>query len=305
MSRNLEISYSFGYVFDKSKLIVMCPVGELTMSEDDYEMEVEVAFLEDGIERAFEEDDIKQAHDTIKPLETFLMKPNKIIPFVTSIKDETNKTEMKKLIDEFNEEYEIKDNYLKKGYEICDIYKAFENVVNYIPKENIETLNILKIEADKFDIEGFIKLTRENLDEAIDSKLIPISMRKSNLTDRIFVQTDDKLSNKENLNKDELLKYLEENSMYVLFGLDISSYSKGILCANKEVVEDIDLDKGDLDIDLTQDFGYIIENYNGNLTFKIANFKHETANGQKIAQVVDYSGVFKSMMINFVNQFVI
>ena len=71
MSRNLEISYSFGYVFDKSKLIVMCPVGELTMSEDDYEMEVEVAFLEDGIERAFEEADINQAHDIIKPLTTF------------------------------------------------------------------------------------------------------------------------------------------------------------------------------------------------------------------------------------------
>ena len=58
MSKSLEISYSFGYVFDKSKLIVMCPVGENTMSEEEYEMEVEVAFLEDGIEKAFEEADI-------------------------------------------------------------------------------------------------------------------------------------------------------------------------------------------------------------------------------------------------------
>ena len=73
MSNSLDISYSFGYVYDKSKLIVMCPVGVNTISKDEYEMEVEVAFLEDGIERAFEECDIIQANEIIKPLETFLI----------------------------------------------------------------------------------------------------------------------------------------------------------------------------------------------------------------------------------------
>ena len=115
MSKSLEISYSFGYVFDKSKLIVMCPVGENTMSEEEYEMEVEVAFLEDGIEKAFEEADINEANDIIKPLETFLMKPNKVIPFVTSIKDGETKQNLDKLLEDFDEEYEIKKSYIKKG----------------------------------------------------------------------------------------------------------------------------------------------------------------------------------------------
>ena len=51
-----------------------------------------------------------------------------------------------KLLKEFDEEYEVKENYIKKGYEIKDIYHVFENVVSYIPKENLENLNILKIE---------------------------------------------------------------------------------------------------------------------------------------------------------------
>lgn len=305
MSRNLEISYSLGYVFDKSKLIVMCPVGELTMSEDDYEMEVEVAFLEDGIERVFEEADIKQAHDTINPLTTFLMKPTKVIPFVTSIKDEQNKVEINKLMDEFDEEYEIKESYINKGYEICDIYTAYENVIKYIPNENIDTLNILKIESDKFNLEKFINLVRENLSKSIDKSLISIPMRKSNLTDRLFVKIEDNPINKEKLSEGEILNILEQNSIYVLFGKDISSYSNGILCANNKIVEEENLDKGDLDIDSTQDFGYIVEKIDDKLTFKIANFKHETSNGQKIAQVVDYSGIFKIMMIDFLNQFIL
>ena len=58
MKKQLEIDYAFGYVYDKSKLIVMYPAGTNVIDLDDYEMEVEVAFLEDGIDAAFEENDV-------------------------------------------------------------------------------------------------------------------------------------------------------------------------------------------------------------------------------------------------------
>ena len=304
MSRNLEISYSFGYVYDKSKLIVLCPVGSNTINEEEYEMEVEVAFLEDGIECAFEQEDINEANEIIKPLETFLMKPNKIIPLVTSIKDVETKEELNKLLNDFDEEYGVKSSYIKRGYEICDIYDVFQNVVKYIPKENIENLNILKIEAEKFDLKSFIETTRENLDDELDSSLIPLVMRKSTLTDRLFVIEDNQTLNNCDLNEKTLLNALEKNSLYTVFGLESSSSTEEILCANKEVVKDINIDMGDLEISQVRDFGYIIEKNNEYLGFKIANFNHEAANNQKIAQVVDYSGIFKLMMINFINQFV-
>lgn len=304
MNNSLEISYSFGYVYDKSKLIVMCPVGANTIAKDEYEMEVEVAFLEDGIERAFEESDIIEANEAIKPLETFLMKPNKVIPFVTSIKDSETKDELNNLLNDFDNEYEIKSNYIKKGYEICDIYDVFQNVVKYIPKENIENLNILKISDKNFDMESFIETTRQYLDEVIDKEYIPLIMRKSSLTDRLFVKEEKQTLNKEKLKEEEILNVLENNSLYVIFGVDASSCSKGILCANKEIVTDMDIDMGDLEISQVRDFGYIIEKNRDELCFKIANFNNKAANNQKIAQVVDYSGNFKLMMIDFINKFV-
>ncbi|MGL4912567.1 MAG: hypothetical protein ACRC3Y_09050 [Romboutsia sp.] len=287
MNKQLEIDYSFGYVFDKSKLIVMYPIGSNIINEDEYEMEVEVAFLEDGIEIAFEENDIKEAHDVIKPLEMFLMKPSKIVPFVTSIKDANTKEELPRLLKEFDEEYKIKDNYIDKGYEIQDMYNVFENVVKYIPQENLDTLSILKIEADKFDMDNFVKFTRENLDEAIDESLIPVNMVKSTLTNRLFIKSDEK----------------NITVQYIVFATDISSYSEGILCCNKEIIKDLDIDMGDLEISKTMDVGYLVENDNGVLNFKIANFNSKTQNNNQIAQIVDYSGVFKPMMIEFLNQF--
>ena len=286
--KKIEIDYSFGYVFDKSKLIVMYPVGTNIMDLEEYEMEVEVAFLEDGIERAFEESDIKEANETMKPLEMFLMKPNKIIPFITAIKDEATKEELPKMLKEFDEEYKLKENYINKGYEIKDVYHVFQNVADYIPNENIETLNILKIEKDKFDMDNFINTIKENLDEAINTDIIPIYMEKNKLTNRLFTKSDNK----------------ESKSKYVVFGVDINSYSKGILCGNKEVVEDTNVDMGDLEISNTRDVGYLIEENDGYLTFKIANYNSQTPNGREIAQVVDYSGLFKTMMINFVNQYI-
>ena len=287
MKKQLEIDYAFGYVYDKSKLIVMYPAGTNVIDLDDYEMEVEVAFLEDGIDAAFEENDVKEANETIKPLETFLMKPSKVIPFVTSIKNAETKEELHKLLAEFDEEYEVKENYIKKGYEIKDIYHVLENVVSYIPKENLENLNILKIENDKFDMDKFISTVSENLDEAINKNLIAIDMKQSELTPRLYIKADGKT-----------------NTKFVVFGTDINSYSQGILCANNEIIKDLDIDMGDVEISNTRDIGYIINEENGYLTFKIANYNSQTSNNNQIAQIVDYSGIFKPMMIDFIKQFV-
>lgn len=287
MKKQLEIDYAFGYVYDKSKLIVMYPAGTNVIDLDDYEMEVEVAFLEDGIDVVFEKNDVEQANEIIKPLETFLTKPSKVIPFVTSIKNAETKEELPKLLAEFDEEYEVKENYIKKGYEIKDIYHVFENVVNYIPKENLENLNILKIENEKFDMDKFISTITENLDEAIDKNLISIDMKQSEFTPRLYIKSDGKT-----------------NTKFILFGTDISSYSQGILCANNEVIKDLDVDMGDIEISNTRDIGYIINEENEYLTFKIANYNSQTSNNNQIAQIVDYSGIFKPMMIDFIKQFI-
>lgn len=289
MKKQLELDYSFGYVYDKSKLIVMYPVGTNLMNVDDYEMEVEVAFLEDGVEGAFEENDINEANEAMKPLQNFLMKPSKIIPFVTSIRDFENKEELNKLMQEFDEEHEIKENYIKKGYEIKDVYHVFENVAKYIPVENLENLNILKVEVDKFDMEKFLNTTKENLDDVIDSNLIGVKMAKSSLTNRLFIKDENK----------------ECSGTYVAFAINSSSSSRVIICANGENIEDENADLADLEICNTRDAGYMIEEIDGYYTFKIANFESQTESNRQIAQVVDYAGALKPMMINFVNQFII
>ncbi|WP_122641015.1 hypothetical protein [Romboutsia sp. Marseille-P6047] len=287
MSRQFEISYSFGYVYDKSKLIAMYPVGSNVISEDEYEMEVEVAFLEDGINAAFKEEDIKFANDTMKPLEMFLMKPNNIIPFVDTIKDFDTKEELTKLITEFDKEYELKNEYIQKGYEIKDYYDVFKNVTKYIPNENLDNLNILKIESEKFDMNKFLNDIKENLDEVTEAN--PIFMGKSELTPRLFIKSKSANSTK---------------CFYIPFATYGSSYDDGIVCANKERIEDIDSDMGDLEITVTKDAGYIIENINNILTFKISNFNSKTENNNQITQVVDYGGIIKPMMIEFLNSYI-
>lgn len=288
MKRQFEISYSFGYVYDKSKLVAMYPVGTNVINEEEYEMEVEVAFLEDGIESAFKDEDIKIANDTMKPLEMFLMKPNKIIPFVESIKDANTKEELSKLLTEFDEEYEMKNNYIEKGYKIVDFYDVFKNVVDYIPQESLENLNILKIDCDNFRMNDFLNEVKKNLDEVMDSNLIPISMEKSNLTPRLFVKSKDN----------------ENNSFYVPFAVNGSSENAEIICANGDTISDVNIDMGDLEISITKDAGYIVERINNILTFKISNFNSQTENNNQITQVVDYAGKIKPMMIGFLNLYI-
>ena len=286
--KQLEIDYTFGYVFDKSKLIVMCPVGSNVIPFDEYEVEVEAEFLKDGIENAFDENDIKVANKTIKPLEMFLNKPNKIIPFITCIKDFDTKDKLENLVNEFNQKYEILDYYIKKDYKIKDIYEVFKNVQDYIPNENLDNLNILKIKKDKFDMDKFINTSRKNLEKIIDYNLIPISTKKSSITDRLYIKCNDNSSSK-----------------YISFARYMDLNSKEILCANQEILTDLEVDMGDLELSNIREVGYLLNEESEYITFKIVNYILNTENGNQVAQIVDYSGVFKPMMIEFINNFII
>lgn len=287
MTKKYEINYLFGYIYDKSKLIVTYPIGANIIEESEYEKEVEVAFLEDGIEAAFEEEDIKLANDIIKPLDMFLMKPSKVVPLVESIKDYDTKENLTKVLNEFNEEYEVEQQYLNKGYVIKDYVEVFKNVVDFIPKENLDNLNILKIEKDNFDMNKFIEDIKNNLDEEMNTEIIPIMMEKSDLTPRLFVK-----SNK------------EVNSFYVPFAIKSSLGEDSILCADKTVLKNENLDLGDLEISATKDAGYIIEDIDNVLNFKISNFNSKTENNNQITQVVDYAGKIKPSMIEFLKSYV-
>lgn len=268
----LEIEYSFGYVFDKSKLIVMCPVGSLEMDSEEYEMEVEVAFLEDGIYDAFSEEDINFANESIEPLKMYLYKPNKIIPFVTNIKNSETKEELPKMLEEFDEEYELKSYYIEKGYKFNDLISTCENIKEFIPNENLETLRILKIEKEKFDLEKLINTCNQNLGENILTK-----MKKSDLTNRLFVEGND--------------------CSFISFGV----YSENKLkIATNEIFENFDFDMGDLEIN--KNFGYLVEENEGFYSIKIGS-STKTPNGNFLVQLVDYSGNFKKIMIEFLDNF--
>ena len=134
----------------------------------------------------------------------------------------------------------------------------------------------------------FLNEVKKNLDEVMDSNLIPISMEKSNLTPRLFVKSKDN----------------ENNSFYVPFAVNGSSENAEIICANGDTISDVNIDMGDLEISITKDAGYIVERINNILTFKISNFNSQTENNNQITQVVDYAGKIKPMMIGFLNSYI-
>ena len=86
--------------------------------------------------------------------------------------------------------------------------------------------------------------------------------------------------------------------------LRFPQYAEQVLSTVVEQIKDLDIDMGDVEISNTRDIGFIINEENGYLTFKIANYNSQTSNNNQIAQIVDYSGIFKPMMIDFIKQFV-
>ena len=78
--------------------------------------------------------------------------------------------------------------YMEKGYEMKCFGKVYDDIGEYeLNIETMEELNLLKIEADEFDLVSMIETVKKGLSDEIDEENMTMDLRRSNLVDYIFL----------------------------------------------------------------------------------------------------------------------
>ena len=182
----------------------------------------------------------------------------------------------------------------------------------------MEELNLLKIEADKFDLAHMIDTVKKGLSDEIDEENMIMDLRRSNLVDYIFVAS--KVTDK---NTQDLVKRVIDNDgkIYVPFATisrcNMEVDSDIVVLAEGEFGEScegsIPLEEhheyltptymGSLDLCEGIDVGILVECKNKVFTFKGVNYISETPAGQSLVQVVEDVGLFEDVLCDFINQF--
>lgn len=310
MSRTIEIVKGIGFVFEKKKLVVMCPVGSSLCSEDNFKIEDEINMLRVGVQIAFPCDALYPAYQNLEGLKSFLGKPSAEIPLVLDVCDyDTDKT-IEEIYNKFEKKFNIKEKYINEGYDFRFIPYIYNNLEQYlISEEELESLNILKIDSRKFDLKGLIETARENMYGVINLDCIPTLLRNSRSMGNVFVPIE--LSYSDEMENSDFKMYIP----FAYYEENEECEERAILLGNGEYLtsdsEDYDeielnayFDMGDLELGESYSIGYLVEQNNGELSVKIANYIPVTPSGQELVQVMLDNGEFTAVMSGILNGFI-
>lgn len=307
-NRKIRLDIGVGVVFDSKKLVVTKHIGSTLTNEEYLNIENEVTMLSCGPELALPSDAMGILYSDLAPLQSRIGNPSDIICFVMDAVDNETGETIEEIYNEFDKAQTYITDYREKGYDFKCFGYVFENIEKYeLNSETMKILNLLEIEADKFDLVGMLDEVKESIFKQIGEEDIFMDLRKSKLVDYIFVATET-----EDENTEELVKRVVENNgkIYVPFLRVVEDeYGDALAVLVQEELsycEDAEPDEFKAEIlescDGT-DFGILVESKDKILTFKGVSYIPETPSGQKLVQVKEDIGIYKDTLKDFLDNF--
>ena len=315
----LRLDIGIGAVYNNKKLIATKHIASMLVNEDSFDIKKEVDMLSCGPELALPCDAMGMVYEELDPIQSRIGKPSNMICFIMDVIDNETGESIEIICKKVNKVQKHLNTYMEKGYEIKCFGKVYEDIEQYeLNIETMEELNLLKVEADEFDLVSMIETVKKGLSDEIDEENMIMDLRRSNLVDYIFVAS--KVTDK---NTQDLVKRVIDNDgkIYVPFATisrcNMEVDSDIVVLAEGEFGEScegsIPLEEhheyltptymGSLDLCEGIDVGILVECKNKVFTFKGVNYISETPAGQSLVQVVDDVGLFEDVLCDFINQF--
>lgn len=318
-NRQLRLDIGVGAIYNNKKLIATKHIGSMMVNEKSFDINKEVEMLSCGPELALPCDAIGTMYEELAPIQSRIGKPDNIICFIIKVVDYRTGKKVKSICEKVNKAQNHVNTYIEKGYDMKSFEQVYDDIEMYeLNKETMEELNLLEVEADKFDFVGMIDTVKKGLADEIDEENMIMDLRRSKLVDYIFVAS--KVTDE---STQDLVKRVVENDgkIYIPFATisrwNMEVNSDVVVLAEGEFGEScegsIPLEEhheyliptymGSLDLCEGIDIGILVECRNNVLTFKGVNYIYETPAGQSLVQVVEDRGLFIDVLCDFINQF--
>lgn len=307
-NRQIRLDIGVGAIFDSKKLVVTKHVGSTLTNEQYLNIENEVMMLSCGPEVALPSDAMGILYNDLAPLQSRIGNPSDIVCYVMNAVDNETGETIEEIHNEFDKVQTYITDYKEKGYDFKCFGYVFENIEKYeLNSETMKKLNLLEIEADKFELIDMLNEVQESLSRQIGEEDIFMNLRKSKLVDYIFVATET-----EDENTEELVKRLVENDgkIYVPFVRIVEDKSGNDLpvLVDEELSYCPDIDQDEMNAYILEtcygtDFGILVESKDKMLSFKGVSYIPEAPSGQKLVQVKEDIDIYEKALKDFLENF--
>lgn len=305
-----KIINSIGYVFEKRKLIVTIPVGNLVVDATSLKDELKIMNL--GAYAFLPCDAISIGEINKEALSQILReKPSDAIIVIDNVLDVSTGKELDSIFDTANKICNKSSLYLQKGYEIINVYEFSNNYQKYVHDIDLDLCTVLNVRKDKFNLKALLLDTNERF-SSLNPNLL-IKLRQSKAVNFVYVAV-----NKDNKSIDDMYKeiinnkalvavpymYWDEESFDTIYTLNgnisiediYPNYEEDEEFINNEIFGDIVMEPGNV-------LSYLVSYDDGFINIKVISYTGIDQVESELYEVVENGGKIINDMKDYLKRF--
>lgn len=273
-NERIDILCAITYVYKRKKLAIMCPIGRMQQSKENFDIKNLALMFNAPIDITYPCDAVCVSENMLEPIvKAFGRRPDESYSMIVDIEETDTNESITELKHEFDNLYPITKHLTDKGYKIYPVFYVINNIDKFKDFDDYEKNDdnygeIIRIKQEDFDLESFIKYMREISRSQIAEDQTPALLEWCD--EKFEINTDilDNFGANEIIDTEYINKYIndtKDSAIGFVFGFDDMSDNIELITGEKVPY---DFNVGEMEFYENTAFSFTMEVKDGYYIFK-------------------------------------
>lgn len=301
-NETIDILCAITYVYKRKKLAIMCPIGRMQQSIENFDINNLALIFNAPINITYPCDAVGVSENMIEPIvKGFGRRPDESYSMIVDIEETDNNESVTELKNEFDKLYPIRKHLTDQGYKIYPIFYVIDNIDKFKDSDDYEKEDdnygeIIRIKQEEFDLESFVKYMRSVSEDKVGENETPALLEwygeDFGLNQDILEYVDEG----EIIDIDNIKKYLseiEDSAIGFIFGYDDMEDNIELITGEKIPY---DFNVGEMEFYDDTAFSFTMEVKDGYYIFKACELYLSYSN----YKILEDAGDLKDLLIDVI-----
>lgn len=304
MSKSIEILCSVTCTYENKKLAIMCPVGKVIDTLENFNPKYLAKRFSGDINKAYSIDSLVEIEQMIAPIVNRFGKiPDRSYATIAGIRDSETGEDMPHLKSEIDDLYPIEKELENEGYSTYGVFYVEHNIEEFTDENDIPfsvDRTLMRIESDEYNLDGLINYVRDNYINEVPSSFIPglfnecfmdLEYYKTIGKDKVLTMSD----------VDNFFENVEEGSLYIPFAR--KDKDNNLILANGEQIELSSINTGEMEFDETNEYGISVDLINNEYVFNPVEYVFNENNQNYSISILEEGEELTDKIVDIIEKF--
>ncbi|SDO91608.1 hypothetical protein [Clostridium gasigenes] len=304
MDKSIEILCAVTCTYENKKLAIICPVGKIIDSLENFNPEYLANRFSGDVNKAYSIDSLVEIEQMIAPIVNRFGKiPDRSYATIAGIRNVETGEDMPHLKNKIDELYNIEQELEDCGYNTYGVFYIEHNIEEFTDENDIpfsEDRALMKVSCADYNLEGLINEVRENYISDIPTSTIPILFNECFIDQEYYnIIGKDRILNMKDINN--FFSNVQEGSLYIPFAR--KDIYDTLSLANGEKIKLNSINTGEMEFDKNNEYGISVDLIDNKYIFNQVEYVFHENNKKYSISILEESEDLTNKIIYIIEKF--